>query len=199
MITPAIIYPQRKIGPFTAQVTISETCVDSLEITQHPVHQGASVTDHAYIKPATVSINFVFGEKNEALQVTYAKLLRLQSDRIPFDLQTGKRAYSNMLLSSITLTTDETTENILSISCDLIQIIFVSSELIQITTKRPKSVSPPETKNKEKTTDASQASKKAQNNKTIKSQDSGSKKALPEPKYDPVINKIYKFGANIIQ
>ena len=44
---PATIVPRRSIGPFNATLTIEEVASDDLEITQHPVQQGAAITDHA--------------------------------------------------------------------------------------------------------------------------------------------------------
>ena len=65
-IITALFKPSRQIGPytppvpsgvpalapFTAQVTIEEVHMDELVITEHPVEQGASITDHAFKKPA---------------------------------------------------------------------------------------------------------------------------------------------------
>lgn len=126
----ASIRPSRNIGGFIASVVIDERAEDSLEITQHPVQIGAAITDHAYKKPSTVAINMLFDDKGSPLAETYQKLLKLQSDRIPFDVITGKRAYKNMLLKSLSNTTDAANENILSISCDLQEIILVRTEII---------------------------------------------------------------------
>ncbi|WP_368855305.1 phage baseplate protein, partial [Escherichia coli] len=43
---------------------------------------------------------------------TYQQILDLQSSRIPFDVVTGKRLYSNMLIRAIEVTTDRTSENV---------------------------------------------------------------------------------------
>lgn len=37
-----------------AQATIEERHLDRLELTEHPIEQGAAITDHAYILPAEV-------------------------------------------------------------------------------------------------------------------------------------------------
>lgn len=39
-----------------AQATIRETHIDELEVTDHPVQQGASISDHAFKLPAEVTI-----------------------------------------------------------------------------------------------------------------------------------------------
>jgi len=126
--TPATIIPRRSIGPFNATVTLEEIASDDLEITQHPVQQGAMITDHAYLKPATVSIKIMFNAADAPLAETYAKLRQLQASREPFDVVTGKRAYKNMLFKSLGQTNDAQTENVLSISAELQEIFIVQVE-----------------------------------------------------------------------
>lgn len=126
--TPATIIPRRSIGPFNATVTLEEIASDDLEITQHPVQQGATITDHAYLKPATVSIKIMFNAADAPLSETYAKLRQLQASREPFDVVTGKRAYKNMLFKSLGQTNDAQTENVLSISAELQEIFIVQVE-----------------------------------------------------------------------
>ena len=126
--TRATIIPRRSIGPFNATVTLEEIASDDLEITQHPVQQGATITDHAYLKPATVSIKIMFNAADAPLAETYAKLRQLQASREPFDVVTGKRAYKNMLFKSLGQTNDAQTENVLSISAELQEIFIVQVE-----------------------------------------------------------------------
>lgn len=51
-----LVKPRRSIGPFVAQVTILEDHNDELEITEHPVEIGASITDYAFKRPAELTI-----------------------------------------------------------------------------------------------------------------------------------------------
>jgi len=134
--TPATIIPRRSIGPFTATVTLEEVASDDLEITQHPVQQGATVTDHAYLKPATVSIKIMFNADDAPLTETYSKLRQLQASREPFDVVTGKRAYKNMLFKSLGQTNDAQTENVLSISAELQEIFIVQVESTTVPPRR---------------------------------------------------------------
>ncbi len=129
---PAVIAPVRSIGPFTAYVTVEEVASDDLEITQHPVQQGASIADHAYVKPATVTIKFVMNADAMPLPELYEKLLKLQSSREPFDVITGKRQYKNMLLKSIAQTTDRQTEHVLSITAQLQEVRIVAVEVTSV-------------------------------------------------------------------
>jgi hypothetical protein len=125
-------YPVRKIGGFVATVTVSETHTDTIEVTRHPVQQGAAITDHAYVKPCTLSIKASFGFGETPLEELYNQLLNMQSSRQPFDIVTGKRAYSNMLCTSLSVTTDSKTENVLSISAEFTQVILTQLEIVTV-------------------------------------------------------------------
>lgn len=126
---PATIIPSRKIGVFFATVTVEEIATDILEITQHPVQNGAAITDHAYKKPGTLRLAVFFDADGAPLGETYGKLLELQNSRVPFDVVTGKRVHKNMLIQSLTQTTDAKTENVLSVNLDLQEIPLVTVEV----------------------------------------------------------------------
>lgn len=132
---PVTIRPARKIGAFAATVTLEEVATDDLEITKHPVQQGAQITDHAYVKPAALSLKVLYDDAARPLAETYKALLELQASREPFDVVTGKRIYKNMLFKGLAQTTDRETENILSISATLEEIIIVS---VQVTSVPPR-------------------------------------------------------------
>lgn len=127
--------PKRQIGPFSATVTLEEIANDDMEISQHPVQQGATISDHAFMRPSTVSMRVVFGDGDAPLAETYAKLRDLQKSREPFDVVTGKRAYRNMLIKSLGQTNDAATERLLSVSLDLQEVIIVQ---IGVTTVPPR-------------------------------------------------------------
>ena len=115
---PVLIQPRRSIGEIFPDVVIKESHEDGLEITEHPVEQGAAVNDHAYKKPETVTIRAGVSDSNsagndKAAQEYYDKLLDLQKRREPFDIVTRRRLHKNMLLESISVVTDANTENAL--------------------------------------------------------------------------------------
>lgn len=128
---------QRSIGPFTGYVCMDEDSNDELEITQHPVQRGAEITDHAYLKPATVSIRFIYVPNitSTPLDQLYQELLTLQASREPFTIVTGKRVYQNMLFRSISVSTDVTKENILYVMGDFQQIIIVDVQQTNVPVK----------------------------------------------------------------
>ena len=129
---------RRRIGDFMTYLTIEESGEDELEITDHPVQDGAEITDHAYKKAPLVNITISFSEGETAtpLDETYAAMLQLQESRIPFEVVTGKRIYSDMLFKSIRQTTDKLTDNVLSIQAVLKHIKVTQ---VTVTTVPPRS------------------------------------------------------------
>ncbi len=57
----------RKIGLLVPDVVISEKHQDTLEITEHPVELGAEIADHAYKRPAEVTMEVGFSSSGSLL------------------------------------------------------------------------------------------------------------------------------------
>ena len=154
-VTTALFGKPRKIAAIVPNVVIEESHQDNLTITDHPVEQGASISDHAYKNPVEVTCKYGWsdssllmgsamdfasgllqgnlnGASNSALTIddVYQKLLDLQATRQPFDLTTGKRKYSNMLIKSIGVTTDAATENSLLLTAVMKQVIIVQTQAV---------------------------------------------------------------------
>jgi hypothetical protein len=159
--------------PLVAQITVEENHTDELEVTEHPVEQGAPIADHAYKRPSEVAIHMEWSNSpspgnrsstgligaavgvlttaggavgaaaggifqtaqsfltgNAVGQATdvYKQLLSLQERRTLFDVFTGKRVYKDMLLRSINVTTNESSENSLRVTAVCRQIILVRTQ-----------------------------------------------------------------------
>lgn len=141
----------RKIGMIIPSVVVSEKHSDTLEITEHPVEVGAAVADHAYKKPSEVVMEVGFSGGGALLdfassltatgllgmspQQTYQEILNLQASRIPFDVVTGKRLYSNMLIRALEVTTEKTTENVLSAVLTLREVLISQTQQITVADK----------------------------------------------------------------
>ena len=141
----------RKIGIFVPDVVVSEKHVDALEITEHPVEFGAAINDHAYKRASEVTMECGFAGGGSVLDLVnlssiglrvgespteiYQQLLELQQSRVPFDVVTGKRTYSNMLIRAIEVTTDRTSENVLSCVLTLREVIMSDTQSITVTDK----------------------------------------------------------------
>ena len=143
-----VIMPPRSIGGIYANVTIDESGTDTLEITQHPVQSGATITDHAYKKPAEVAIKAMWNDQEMPLEDIYQQLLDLQASLEPFTVVTGKRSYDNMLFKTLSVNTDKTTENCLAINA-----IFQEIIIVEVTTA---TVAPTANQANPQTTDATQ-------------------------------------------
>lgn len=131
---PVSFRPRRKLANFEAYMTIEETGQDESVITEHPVQYGAEVTDHAYNKPATLSMQIQFSDSETGVQLDeiYRRMLQLQNSRVPFEVVTGRRLYKDMLFKSISCTTDRYTDNVLSISVQLRQILTTQVEIVSV-------------------------------------------------------------------
>lgn len=161
----AVFTPTRSLAQFSGQIVMEEDHSDKLTITDHPVETGASITDHAFKNPSEVtlilgwsnSMQAAQGDPNYVRQI-YADLLALQASRVPFDIVTGKRAYSNMLMTSLGETTDKDTENMLRVTLACREIIIVDTSTAPVP--------------------AAQADQ-AQPQKTAATADTGTKQAIP--------------------
>lgn len=141
----------RRIGLIVPSVVISEKHDDSLEITEHPVEVGSAISDHAFRRPSEVVMQVGFAGGGSLLDFldttsiglsaglspkeTYQELLDLQSSRVPFDVVTGKRLYTNMLIRALEVTTDRASENILSAVLTLREVIITSTTTTQVVPK----------------------------------------------------------------
>lgn len=136
VIENVLIRKGRSIAGIIPQVVIQEHHRDELEITKHPVEQGAAITDHAFSQPSTCTMRcgwsnsgslFSLGAGVSDPDSTYGMLLNLQASRQPFDVLTGKRTYSNMLIKSLDVVTDASTENSLIVEIQLQQILIAQT------------------------------------------------------------------------
>ncbi|CND33900.1 phage baseplate protein [Yersinia enterocolitica] len=141
----------RKIGVLVPSVIIAEKHQDALEITEHPVEVGAAVNDHAYKRAAEVTMEVGFAGGGSLLdfvdtstiglslgkspEEVYQELRDLQESRQPFDVITGKRKYSNMLIRGIEVTTDKTSENVLMCVLTLREVIMSQTDSVMVADK----------------------------------------------------------------
>ena len=114
---------------------IEEISRDTLEITNHPVETGAQISDHAYNKPREVTLrwswtNSKLGGYPLLMQDMYTELAALQATREPFFLYTGKTRYQNMLVQSLGITTDSSSEYVLNAVMVCREVIIVSTSTV---------------------------------------------------------------------
>lgn len=139
------------------QVVTEEEHDDDMEITTHPVEQGASISDHAYKYPAKVTIKMGWSFSGQTsgggiglgefaiasslipqqgdpnyLNNFYNALLNLQQQRILFNIFTGKRVYPNMLLKRISTTTTRKTESSLMVTAHCQEVLIVQTQILSV-------------------------------------------------------------------
>ena len=126
-----IFTPARAIGTIIPGVVVEELHRDDLVVTDHPVERGAAASDHAFKMPAAVEMRCGWSDTTGGpgyVQQVYQELLDLQSTRQPFDVYTGKRAYTNMLIRSLAVQTDQRSETALMVVCGLREVIIVDTQ-----------------------------------------------------------------------
>ena len=123
---------QRMISTIIPDVVVEEAHNDQIVITKHPVEIGAAISDHAFKVPSTVQMKIGFSNSKAQAEgyvdEVYQELLAVQAQREPFDLFTGKRAYENMLIDSILVTTDRTTEHALNAVVSLSEVLITYTD-----------------------------------------------------------------------
>jgi hypothetical protein len=136
-----LIKPQRSLAGIIADAVIEEISVDEKVITQHPVEQGSTISEHAFDKPAELSLVYVWsmssdqnndGEGLTFLRDIYEQLLNLKIQGEPFDVITGKRSYKNMLIEMLKVGTDKSSENILLVYITCKEVIIVTTQTVQL-------------------------------------------------------------------
>lgn len=135
---PAFFVPQRRLTSssfdVTADVTVEEMHDDRLVITEHPVEQGAQITDHAYKEPSRLRLTLGWSNSNLAagfdpnyVKDQYQLLRDMQVSRELIKVVTGKFTYENMLIENLREITTEKTEYALMAVMDMQQIILVDT------------------------------------------------------------------------
>lgn len=146
---------KRRIGDLVADATVEEVHNDDLEITDHPVDQGTTISDHAFMRPREVIVKFGFsnssvptapgfnpgniipssllsGSSPKQIKTIYDKLLTLQVNRTLITVVTGKRTYKNALIRSLRVHTDKTTEETLMVEATFREMILASTQVVTV-------------------------------------------------------------------
>lgn len=113
----------KTIGPIPVSVIVKENHRSSLGITENPIETGAKITDHAYVEPKRLELEFA--DANAA--ATYNALVRFQEARVPFTVVSGLYVYTNMLIKGLSADRDHKTANVLSGKVELQEAIIVST------------------------------------------------------------------------
>lgn len=125
----ALLYCKTNVGGYFFDGFMQVEHNIELQTTSNPVETGASVVDHAYVKPAELVMKVMMSDVHQSLvpgQFTGASfrsvnawqvLRKLQSDRIPMSVFTRLGLYTNMLITK--LTTSDTAETFRALSAEV--------------------------------------------------------------------------------
>jgi hypothetical protein len=103
--TPAIVYV------FDGVLKLEHT--QEIELTQHPVQSGSNIADHAFIKPARLTMDVFMSDAMQAFIIgqwsgsasksvnCYQTILQLELSRTPLTITTRLNTYTNMVIVSI--------------------------------------------------------------------------------------------------
>ena len=122
------------VGTIIPNCAVEERHLDRLVVTQHPVEVGAAISDHVYKLPTEVTLRWMWtdaGNGDGFVKTVYQFLLTVQTSGTVFYLFTGKNSYSNMVMTSLMVTTDKDNENSLSVVAVCQQVIIVSTASVQ--------------------------------------------------------------------
>lgn len=111
------------IGPIPVNVVLTESHVSTLGITENPIETGAKITDHAYVEPKRLTLDFADAGAAE----TYNALVRFQESRVPFSIVSGLYVYTNMLIKALKADRDDSFSRILKGSAELQEVIIVET------------------------------------------------------------------------
>jgi len=151
-LTSVLLRDGRQLGGIIPDVVIEEVHTDTLTITDHPVEQGAAISDHAFVNPAELTMRIGWSSSSVALagvvsglvagtllssqirtvRDVYDALLELQRSRKTFGVSTGKRHYQNMLIKSLSTTTEGATENALVCNVVLREVLIVQTKAAKL-------------------------------------------------------------------
>jgi hypothetical protein len=128
------------IDGFVIDAGVSETPEFDLDVTDHPVETGASITDHSLVRPVILSIEGIItdtpigliAESREESGVLptndgFQKLLDIKDAREPVTIVTSLKTFKNMVMQSLTVPRDASTGDALIFRATFKQIRLVTN------------------------------------------------------------------------
>jgi len=163
---------QAIIDSIVLDASLKEEHTGEVEVTDHPVEQGAAVTDHARPKPEELTIEGVVSNTPlNALQTSravtyegvpfttsaasnavrgkpgnaesaYTQLLDLKEGKRLLTIVTALRTYENMLMTSLKVPRDAQTGDVLKFEAKFKSIRIVTNAVTVVATQKPKAKKP---------------------------------------------------------
>lgn len=137
----------RSLGGLTFTVTISEAEKMTAKLTDYPVEDGVSYSDHVILAPreVTVQVGQSVDESESDPRDKLDKLRELMTTREPIELYTGKSYYKSMIITSISTTTDAKTETVMIASVTLREVRIAQTQAAAVPVLKKKQKQPKKT------------------------------------------------------
>ena len=130
----------RSLGGLTFTVIVSESEKMTAKITDYPVEDGVTFSDHVILAPREVTVKV--GQSVDTSETEprdkLDQLRELMSKREPMELYTGKSYYPSMIITSISVNTDSSTETVLLASVTLREVTIAQTETAAVPVIRQK-------------------------------------------------------------
>ncbi|WP_303229410.1 phage baseplate protein [uncultured Dialister sp.] len=133
-----LVYCKTNVGGLFFDAVLNVSTTHSAVITSHPVQTGANISDHMYLEPVQISMEIGMSDAMDSMVQgqwmgaytksvsAYRKLCELQAARIPFTVMTRLNAYKNMVIKSISVPDDYTTQYALKATIELQQLLIAT-------------------------------------------------------------------------
>lgn len=135
----------RSMGGLVFDAVFEETHQADLEVTDNPVETGVVVSDHAYMKPLSLTLcagvsdvvlnegdgTDAFASDASRSMKAFELLTELQAKAEPFDVQTGLKLYKNMVCTSIRTSQDKDTASVLVFEATLREVLIVYTQAVK--------------------------------------------------------------------
>lgn len=140
----AMLFCKTNIAGYFFDGFMSVSHERKLTITQNPVETGASVVDHAYVNPTTVTMKIMMSDVHQSIipgqfsdltfrhTSAWAILKQIQESRIPVDMFTKLGYYKNMLIESISAEDTKETFRALDATVTLVEIPVARVKTVKI-------------------------------------------------------------------
>lgn len=152
-LTELIFGPKKRltVGVVQFDASISETHTRECEVTDHPVEEGSTISDHIRRTPEKIDVNgivtnhpIVFLASVQAIspllddlspvsdraELAYTKLTEIMDDGELVTVATSLREYSNMAITSMAVTRDVQNGNVLNCALSLREVIIAKTETV---------------------------------------------------------------------
>lgn len=144
---------QASIGLVTLDASVQETHGKSAKVTEHPVEDGSTISDHIISQPDTISINGIVSNHplvylasfnapsplqndlapaSERAELAFAELERVMTAGELVDVVTTFKEYESMAIESIEVTRDAARGNSMDATIRLRQVITATIETVAV-------------------------------------------------------------------